>query len=85
MATVHIRRMDEDVVTRLKARAAENNRSLEAEARDILERAVDDDTLSKLRSFREIAVELRRQTGDRRQTASQFLVRRDRETGHGPA
>ena len=53
MATVHIRRMDEDVVTRLKARAAENNRSLEAEARNILERAVDDDTLSKLRSFRE--------------------------------
>ena len=85
MATVHIRRVKDDVVDRLKARAAVNNRSLEAEAREILEDAVHDDTLSKLRSFRELAVTLRRQTPGRRQTPSQFLVQRDRDTGHGPA
>ncbi len=85
MATVHIRRVKDDVVARLKARAAFNNRSLEAEAREILERAVHDDTLSKLHAFREHAVTLRRQTPGRSQTPSQFLVRRDRETGHGTA
>ena len=85
MATVHIRRIDEGVVALLKARAAENKRSLEAEARHILESAVIEDTSSKLSSFRELAAQLRKQTGIRRQTPSQFLVSRDQETGHGPA
>jgi plasmid stability protein len=39
MATALVRDLDDDVYERLKARAAGNNRSLEAELRDILERA----------------------------------------------
>ena len=38
MATVNVRRLDDDVVRRLKRRAAENNRSLESKVRHILER-----------------------------------------------
>ena len=36
MATVHVRRLDPDVVERLKRRAAANHRSLESEIRQIL-------------------------------------------------
>jgi plasmid stability protein len=36
MATALVRDLDDDVYERLKARAAGNNRSLEAELRDIL-------------------------------------------------
>ena len=43
MATVHVRKLDEETVTRLKLRAARNNRSLEGEVREILERAVEDE------------------------------------------
>lgn len=37
MATLTVRRLDEDVYQRLRDRARANNRSLEAEVRDILE------------------------------------------------
>lgn len=82
MATVHVRRLRDDVVIGLKARAAGNNRSLEGEARHILEQAVEEDMSGRLRSFRDLAARLRRQTGSRRQTPSQYLVRGDRDSGH---
>lgn len=40
MAAVHLRNMPEDVVVALKARAAVNRRSMEAEIRHILEETV---------------------------------------------
>lgn len=57
MATVTVRHLDEEVRRKLKRRAAENNRSMEAEARAILSEAVTDvglaqawlDTAKKLR------------------------------------
>jgi plasmid stability protein len=39
MASLIVRRLDEDLVRRLKARAAAHHRSAEAEHRAILERA----------------------------------------------
>ena len=42
MATVNVRRLDEEVVSRLKRRASANNRSLESEVRHILEDAAAD-------------------------------------------
>ena len=42
MATINVRRLDEEVVRRLKRRAAENNRSLESEVRPILQCASED-------------------------------------------
>ena len=51
MGTLNVRRLDDDVLRRLKQRAAENNRSLEGEARHILEQAVEDDMAAKGRAF----------------------------------
>jgi len=40
MAAITVRNLDDDVQRRIKQRAAENNRSMEAEARAILSAAV---------------------------------------------
>ena len=55
MATVLIRRLDDEVVRRLEQRAAGNNRSLESEVRHILEQAAGDDMEEKRRAFRELS------------------------------
>ena len=45
MAAIHVREVDDAVVSALKSRAAKNNRSLQGEIRHILEAAaVEDDT-----------------------------------------
>ena len=82
MATINVRRLDDGVVRRLKQRAARNNRSLEGEARHILEGAVEEETSAKRASFLALAARLRRETEGRRQTPSEILIREDRETGH---
>lgn len=53
MATLTIRKLDDGVYARLGERARRNNRSLEAEARELLdERLVDlDDVVADLRAF----------------------------------
>ena len=43
MASLVVRNLDEGVKARLKIRAAENGHSMEAEAREILTRAVEDE------------------------------------------
>ena len=82
MATLNIRQLDEEVVRKLKIRAAENNRSLESEARHILEQAVQDDMVAKMRAFRERARQLRKLTEGTFQTPSEILIREDRDHGH---
>ena len=79
MATLNIRQLDDEVVQRLKSRAAENNRSLESEARHILEEAVQDDMARKMRAFRERSRQLREQTKGTFQTPSEILIREDRD------
>ena len=82
MGTVHVRRLDDDVVKRLKLRAAANNRSLEGEARHILEQAAEYSMEEKVRAFREMSQRFRRETGEVPQTPSHVLIREDRESGH---
>ena len=82
MATVHVRRLDPDVVERLKRRAAANHRSLESEIRQILSTAAEDQMAAKRRSFHELAARLRRRTQGRTQTPSEVLIRNDRDRGH---
>ena len=82
MATINVRRLDDEVVLRLKKRAAGNNRSLEGEARHILEGAVEGEMSAKRMSFLVLAARLRRDTEGRPQTPSEVLIREDRETGH---
>ena len=85
MATVNIRRLDDEVVRQLKVRAAENNRSLESEARHILEQSVENDLTKKMRAFRVRAQQFREETGGQAQTPSHVLIREDRDGGHGSA
>lgn len=44
MATITINNLDDELKERLKARAAEHGRSMEAEARDILHAALDSES-----------------------------------------
>ena len=82
MATINVRQLDDDVVRRLKRRAAGNDRSLEGEVRRILARAVEDDAAAKREAFRALAARLRRKAGGSPQTPSEALVREDRDGGH---
>ena len=66
MATINVRRLDDGVVQRLKQRAAGNNRSLEGEARHILELAVEGDLLAKRASFLALTMRLRRRSEGRK-------------------
>jgi plasmid stability protein len=58
MAAITIRKLDDEVKTKLRLRAAQHGRSMEAEARDLIERAVaSSDSLSG-KSFGEAMHEL---------------------------
>ena len=82
MATINVRQLDDDVVRRLKRRAAGNDRSLEGEVRRILARAVEDDVEARREAFRALAARLRRKAGGSPQTPSEVLIREDRDGGH---
>ncbi len=82
MVTINVRRLDEDVVARLKRRASLNNRSLEGEARHILECAAADDMAAKRAGFLEASRRLREKTEGRKHTPSEALIREDRDRGH---
>ena len=82
MATINVRHLDDDVVERLKRRAAANHRSLEGEVRHILQRAADDDMATKRAVFLEASDRLRKKTRGRRQTPAEVLIREDRDRGH---
>jgi plasmid stability protein len=62
VATINVHQLDEEVVRRLKLRAARNNRSLESEVLGILERASEDAMSAKRQSFRELSASLRQRT-----------------------
>ncbi len=76
MASVTIRNLDDDVVVALKQRAKANNRSLEAELRVVLVRAVRGYDAEE---FLALADRIRAMTPkDRPQTDSVKLLREDR-------
>ena len=82
MATINVRQLDDDVVDRLKRRAALNNRSLEGEVRHVLECAADDDMAAKRAAFGEAMKRLRPLTEGRKHTPAEVLIREDRDRGH---
>ena len=84
MGSVHVRRLDDGVVERLKRRAAENNRSLEGEVRHILEQAAEYGMSEKARRFGAMVKRLRTGTVGHPQTPSHVLIREDRDSGHRP-
>ena len=77
MASVTVRNLDDDVVAALKQRAKANNRSLEAELRVVLVRAVRGYDAEE---FLALADRIRAMTPkDRPQTDSVELLREDRQ------
>jgi antitoxin FitA len=74
--SLHVRNLDDELIARLKRRAARHGRSTEAEHREILRQALvgEEET-----SFETIAAGLRKLTRDRRQTPSEILLREGRD------
>jgi len=73
---LHVRNLEDDLITRLKRRAARHGRSTEAEHREILRQALAGEVEV---SFDELAAELRKLTKRRRQTPSEILLREGRD------
>jgi plasmid stability protein len=79
MATLTVRNLDEDLVRRLRIRAAENRRSAEAEHREILRAAlVGADTQARRYQAAERLAEFRRRTGGRGSPSTTELLRESR-------
>ena len=74
MANVVIRNLDEQTVDRLKKRAARNERSLQAELREIVERAAAVDAIDA----RALAAKVRRELSGRPHSDSTELIAEDR-------
>lgn len=74
-ASLHVRNVDDDLIIRLKRRAARHGRSAEAEHREILRQALSAEVEP---AFEEIAAELRRITKDRKHTPAEDLLREGR-------
>ena len=73
---LHVRNLDDELVARLKRRAARHGRSTEAEHREILRQALADEEEP---SFEKLAADLRKLTRVRKQTPSEVLLREGRE------
>ena len=73
--SLHVRNLDDDLIARLKRRAARHGRSTEAEHREILRQALASEVEP---SFEKLAAELRRLTKRRKQTPSEALLRQGR-------
>ena len=82
MAAITVRRLDDSVMRRLKARAEINGRSLEAEVRQILGAAVDNDMEAKRRAFVDLSERLRKEIPNRSRTPIADLIREDRDRDH---
>ena len=76
MAQLVVRNLDEELVLRLKLRAAEHGRSAEAEHREILRQAL---AAVPRRSFKELAAKVRSMTAGRTHTPSEALLREGRD------
>jgi antitoxin FitA len=77
MASLHVRNLDEELVRRLKRRAARHGRSAEAEHREILRQVLSSESEM---SWEERAERLRERLKDRAHTPSEILIREDRDS-----
>jgi plasmid stability protein len=73
---LHVRKLDEELIAKLKRRAARHGRSTEAEHREILRQALAGEVEP---SFDTLAAELRKLTKRRKQTPSEVLLRAGRD------
>jgi antitoxin FitA len=73
---LHVRNLDDELVLRLKRRAARHGRSVEAKHREILRQAL---SVELEQDFDSMAAELRALTAKRRQTPAEALLREGRD------
>jgi len=73
---LHVRNLDDDLIARLKRRAARHGRSTEGEHREILRQALAAEIEP---SFESLAADLRKLTRGREQTPSETLLREGRD------
>jgi antitoxin FitA len=73
---LHVRNLDDDLIARLKRRAARHGRSAEAEHREILRQALAAEVEP---AFEDLAAQLRKLTKRRKQTPSEVLQREGRK------
>lgn len=76
MANLSVRNLDDELVRRLKRRAARHGHSAEAEAREILRWALSGEAEV---DFDSLAAELRALTAGRRHTPAEELLREGRD------
>ena len=76
MANLSIRNLDDELVARLKRRAAKHGQSAEAEVRAILRQALSGEAEI---GFDDLAAKLRRLTAGRPHTPAETLVRQGRD------
>ena len=72
---LHVRNLEDDLIARLKRRAAHHGRSTEAEHREILRQTLASEDEP---SFDKLAADLRKLTKRRKQTPSEVLLREAR-------
>ncbi|MCY4425933.1 MAG: hypothetical protein OXC05_02735 [Halieaceae bacterium] len=72
---LHVRNLENDLILRLKRRAARHGRSAEAEHREILRHALSAEVEP---AFEELAAKLRQMTMGRKHTPSEELMREGR-------
>ncbi len=72
---LHVRNLNDDLIARLKRRAARHGRSTEAEHREVLRQALANEEEA---TFEKLAADLRRLTKRRKQTPSEVLLREGR-------
>lgn len=76
MGSLSVRNLDDDLIARLKRRAARHGNSAEAEVRDILRLTLLQDNEP---TFEELAAELRALTKGRQHTPAERLLRESRD------
>lgn len=74
--SLQVRNLEEEIIARLKRRAARHGRSVEAEHREILRQALAAEVEP---SFDRLAMELRALSRNRKQTPSEVLLRQGRD------
>ncbi len=74
--SLHVHGLDDELIARLKRRAARHGRSAEAEHREILRQALGSEAET---SFETLACELRKLTKHRPHTPSEILLREGRD------
>jgi antitoxin FitA len=83
MATLTVRNLEEEVVRRLRVRAAEHGRSAEAEHREILRAVLVGGRKTERQEAAERLADFRRRTGDRNSPSSAELLAESRSERMG--